>query len=83
MPLIHDSEMEDFKAAIINAGFKVDDFTVVPLEDKPPKILHVVTGTVTVNRILTDQSITYRAGHLSAWSAEFEDDLQAGKFGPP
>ena len=48
MPLITDSEMEDCEAAILKAGFKVDDFSVVPLEDKPPKILHTITGTVMV-----------------------------------
>ncbi len=29
MPLITDSEMEDFEATIINAGFEVDDFGAV------------------------------------------------------
>ena len=84
MPLIHDSDMEDFEAAILEAGFEVDDFNVVPLEDQPTAIeQYAITGTVTVHRISTDQFITYSAGHVSAWSAKFEDDLQAGKFGQP
>ncbi len=33
MPLITDREMEDFDAVIIAAGFEVDDFNVVDLED--------------------------------------------------
>ncbi len=33
MPLISDSEMEDFDAAILEAGFEVDDFIVVDLEE--------------------------------------------------
>ncbi len=80
MPLILNSEMEDFKAAIINAGFEVGDFYVVPLKDKPTTIEHAITGTVTVHRISTDIAIEYRAGHASAWSAEFEIDLYEGKF---
>ncbi len=32
MPLITDSEMEDFDAALLQAGFEVDDFNVVDLE---------------------------------------------------
>ena len=35
MPLITDSEMDDFDAAILQAGFEVDDFSVVDLEDEP------------------------------------------------
>ncbi len=33
MPLVTDSEMEDFDAVILQAGFEVDDFSVVDLED--------------------------------------------------
>ena len=35
MPLITDSEMDDFDAAILQAGFNVEDFHVVDLEDEP------------------------------------------------
>ncbi len=92
MPLITDSEMENFEAAILEAGFEVDDFDAVPLEDDEvplgddePTIIeqHPITGTVTVHRISTDEAITYSAGHLSTWVKEFEADLQAGNFGQP
>ncbi len=92
MPLITDSEMEDFEAAILKAGFEVDDFSVVDLEDDelPLKddestviVQHPIIGTVTVHRISTDVSETYRAGSGSAWQQDFEADLKAGKFGQP
>ncbi len=83
MPLITDSEMEDFDAAILEAGFEVDDFSVVDLEDEPTTIEHPITGTVTVHRISTGEAITYSAGGLSTWVKAFEADLQAGKFGQP
>ena len=84
MPLITDSEMKDFNAAILGAGFEVDDFHVVDLEDEPTaKEQHAITGTVTVRRISTDEAITYGAGHLSTWVSEFEIDLHEGKFGEP
>ncbi len=92
MPLITDSEMEDFDAAILQAGFEVDDFSVVDLEDDelPLKddestviVQHPIIGTVTVHRISTDVSETYRAGSGSAWQQDFEADLKAGKFGQP
>ncbi len=35
MPLITDREMEDFNAPILQAGFEVDDFSVVDFEDEP------------------------------------------------
>ncbi len=92
MPLITDSEMEDFDAAILQAGFEVTDFSVVDVEDDelPLKddestviVRHPIIGTVTVHRISTDVSETYRAGSGSAWQQDFEADLKAGKFGQP
>ncbi len=93
MSLITDSEMEDFDAAILEAGFEVDDFNVVDVEDEPTVIeqledetaikQYVPTGTVTIQRISTDEAVTYSAGRLSTWVKAFEADLQAGKFGQP
>ena len=91
--MISDSEMDDFEAAILEAGFEVDDFNVVPLEDEPTVIeqlenetaikQYVPTGTVTIHRISTDDAITYKAGSGSIWPQQFEADLQAGQFGEP
>jgi hypothetical protein len=84
MPLITDSEMEDFESAIINAGFEVADFSLVQIEDPPTgKEQYAVSGTATVHRISTDEAITYSAGHLSTWVSEFEIDMHDGKFGEP
>ncbi len=92
MPPITVSEMEDFDAAILQAGFEVDDFSVVDVEDDelPLKddestviVQHPIIGTVTVHRISTDVSETYRAGSGLAWQQDFEADLKAGKFGQP
>ncbi len=33
--MISDSEMEDFDAALLQAGFEVHDFNVIDVEDKP------------------------------------------------
>ena len=90
--MISDSEMEDFDAAILQAGFEVDDFNIVgleddevPLGDDEPTVTeqHPITGTVTFHRISTDDFITYSAGHLSTWVSEFEIDLHEGRFGQP
>ncbi len=82
--MISDREMEDFDAAILGAGFEVDDFSVVDMEHEPTaKDPHPITGTVTVHRISTDKFITYNAGHLSTWVSEFEIDMHEGGFGQP
>ncbi len=83
--MISDSEMDDFEAAILEAGFEVDDFNVVPLEDDEPTGIeeYVPTGTVIIQRISTDDAITYKAGSGSIWPQEFAADLQAGQFGEP
>ncbi len=84
MPLITVSEMEDFDAAILQAGFEVHDFNVIDQEDEPTtKEQHPITGTVTVHRLSTNEAITYTAGHLSTWVTEFEIDLHEDKFGQP
>jgi len=84
MPLITDSEMENFDAAILEAGFEVVGFNVFDLEDEPTaKEQPPITGKVTVHRISTDEAITYYAGHLATWVSEFENDLHKGKYGEP
>ena len=84
MPLMTDSEMDDFDAAILQAGFDVNDFRVVDLEDAPTeKEQHPITGTVTVHRISMDHAITYRAGLGSTWVADFSADFYAGEYGRP
>jgi len=82
--MISDREMDNFDAAILGAGFEVDDFSVVDMEHEPTaKEPHPTTGTVTVHRISTDEFITYSAGHLSTWVSEFEIAMHEGKFGEP
>ncbi len=83
--MISDSEMDDFEAAILEAGFEVYDFNVVPLEDDEPTGIeqYKITGTVTIHRISTDITETYTVGFDSIWPQQFEADLQAGKFGQP
>ncbi len=84
MPLITDSEMDDFDAAILQAGFHVGDFRIVDLEDEPTaKEQHPNTGTVTVHRVSTEYELTYRAGHVSTWVVDFLADFYAGEYGKP
>ncbi len=82
--MISDSEMDDFQAAILAAGFEVADFNPVQVDDPTPAHgVYAVTGTVTVHRQSTDIAFAYPTGHDSSWLADFEADLQAGQFGEP
>jgi len=81
MPLIEDSDMDDFDSALLTAGLRVNDFSIVDLVDEPPgNEQQPTTGTVTVHRISTDEARTYTVGQLSKWVAEFTLDLHEGKF---
>jgi len=80
MPLIHYSEMDDFKATIIKAGLNVDDFEVTEQADAPAATEHMNTGTVTVTYKPTGFAHEYRGGHLSTWTVEFDDDLNRNVF---
>ncbi len=76
------SELEDFEATIVKAGFEVRDFRPVQVDNPAPTLeVHAVTGTVTVHRRLRAIAIAYPTGHGSTWLADFEADLNAGKFG--
>ena len=82
--MISDSEMDDFDAAILQAGFEVHDFNVIDQKDEPTGFeQYAITGTVTIHRISTDITETYTVGFDSIWPQQFEADLQAGKFGQP
>ena len=54
------SEMEDFEATIVKAGFEVRDFRSVHVDDPTPTLeAHAVTGTVTVHRPARVIAIAY------------------------
>ncbi len=61
MPLITDSEMEDFDATILGAGFGVDDSNVVDAEDERTvtKLASCLASCFVSKR--TKSSVAYRA----------------------
>ncbi len=84
MPLIHDSEMRDFQATILNAGLSVDDFELAERRDADgPKEGYFPMGTVTVIYKPTGIARHYRDGVFPPPHVEFDDDLNAGEFGQP
>ncbi len=82
--MISDSEMEDFEAAIVQAGFDLTDFNARQLLHLPgtKKVMPNI-ATVVVRRISTDIAIKYQCVMPAEWWNHFEADLQAGKFDQP
>jgi hypothetical protein len=75
------TETQDFNSAIKRAGYPKDEFEISEKEDPSPVgVVHAITGTVTVRNKRTGVERTYKAGHATAWVAEFEKDLQTGLF---
>ncbi len=82
--MISDSEMEDFEAAIVQAGFNLTDFNARQLLHLPgtKKVMPDI-ATVVVRRISTDIVMKYQCGMPAEWWNHFEADLKAGEFGEP
>ncbi len=82
MALLHESERQDFWAAIVDAGFSKDDFDLKEILDKPTTVgIYAITGTVIVGRKSTGVSRQYSAGHATAWLVAFEAELRGHVFG--
>ena len=81
MPLITDSERQDFERLIKEAGLSLGDFVVTEeLDEFPSRGVAPDTGTVTVTYMPTKARRAYHTGHISKWSAQFEDDLKSNWF---
>ncbi len=82
MVLLDESEMQDFRSAVVNAGFSTEDFNLTEIEERPTNIgIYAITGTVIVARTSTGISRQYSAGHATAWLADFEAELRGHVFG--
>jgi hypothetical protein len=79
--VVHDSELKD-AAAVQHSNYNDDDFTVTLTDDKslPSTGIGPVTGSVTVMYNPSGKQRTYKAGHNSAWPAEFQQDLTNGFY---
>ena len=81
MSVVSDSEKDDFRSLINDAGFDADDFELRETEDPPQGVIYAVRGTVSIRRKATGTVREYRAGHMSTWLADFDRDLRGGAFG--
>jgi hypothetical protein len=79
--IINNSEMEDFNNAILSKGFDPSDFEVIELENPMRGVdVQPITGQIKVIRKFNGVNKTYKAGHMSHWTADFVDDLKGGLF---
>jgi hypothetical protein len=80
--IVSSSEKEDFASALDRDGYAKEDFEILAREDPfPTQDIGHITGAVTVRNKKIGFEQTYKAGHTTAWVAEFERDLQTGLFG--
>ena len=80
MPLIHDSEMGDFQATILNAGLSVDDFEITKERDAPGITMLIGRGKVTVTYKPTGIARHYRDGIVPPPQVEFDRELKKNMF---
>ncbi|HTI86868.1 MAG TPA: hypothetical protein VL966_09715 [Alphaproteobacteria bacterium] len=81
MTTIDATELHDFESALKRRGIPEADFALK--EQEQPirgEALQPILGTVTVTYMKTGIALTYQTGHRSSWPAEFERDLDAGRF---
>lgn len=83
MPLLDESEIQDFWSAIASAGYAKDDFELREIREEPQVAgVYALSGKAVVRRKSTDITREYPAGHMTAWPANFDDELRDGKYGP-
>lgn len=79
--MVEDSGREDFEEIIRNRGLDPNDFELLEERDALKKgEIHAIRGTVTIKRKSNGIEKRYRGGHGSTWPAEFDGDLNSGKF---
>jgi hypothetical protein len=83
MPLVGDSEVQDFWSAVADAGYSNYDFELSEIEDSQPTSgIYALRGKAIVRRKSTSVTRQYSAGHATAWVADFEVELRGGAYGP-
>jgi len=83
MTIIVGTEMEDFQNILREHAYTNHNFQLSSrVDDRPSSSgeLAPLTGHVTVKYLETGVERTYKAGHGTAWVAEFEKDLRGKAF---
>jgi len=79
--MIGESEIEDFKNSILSRRLDQSDFELTKHEEPMRGVgVQPIKGNVTIKRKSSGKHKTYKAGHLSSWPAEFDQDLKRGIF---
>lgn len=80
--LLHEDELEDFRASLKKHRFKEEDFELEEGNIEGPKdgTIGPITGILTVTYKPTGISRQYSTGHMSQWPYLFDTDLQRGAF---
>lgn len=76
-------ERSKFLLALETAGLDPLQFNVSKMEISPPLMPGMVSALVTVKLASSAIAFSYEDSVASSWVVPFEDDLLAGRFGPP
>jgi hypothetical protein len=79
--VIDESELEDFRTALHEAGYTPDDFVLTEEADPLPTCgIGFETGIVTVRNVKTGIEGIYPIGHGTTWPTDTALDIGAGFF---
>jgi hypothetical protein len=78
--MILEAEKEDFDRAISSKGLDPSDFELTCQREPIHGVEYAIKGHVTVKRKSTGKHKIYKAGHGSAWTPNFAEDLNQGVF---
>jgi hypothetical protein len=82
MPLLDESEVQDFWSAIAAAGYSKEDFELTEIEEKPQTSgVYALRGRAVVRRKSNSVTREYPAGHMTAWVVDFDAELRGGAYG--
>ena len=78
--IIDETEMKDFRSVLQQHGLAEDEYELSSKENPlPASRVTPITGTITVKNTKNGGGQTYKVGYATAWVADFEFDLEAGK----
>lgn len=75
-----DDEKEDFSASCDGYGYLASDFRVTSREFRSGQPLERIDLEVEIFHLPSKTTKTYKGGHSSHWTYDFEKDLARGLF---
>jgi hypothetical protein len=75
-----DDEKQDFSASCNRYGYRASDFCLTSREFRSGQPLERIDLEIKVFHLPSKTTRTYKGGHSSHWTYDFEQDLSRGLF---